>query len=72
MMIVFYPRGVPISDDELSVDSSVGHQHSELEGYEAVSPPPDPAPNIAPEGVTRRNAYSIVDTTQEGDATPVQ
>ena len=72
MMIVFYPRGVPISDDELSVDSSVGHQHSELEGYEAVSPPPDPAPNIAPEGVTPPNTPPIVDTTQEGGATPRQ
>ena len=50
----------------------MGYPTSESDVDEAVSLPPSPVPNIAPEGVTRRNAYSIVDTTQEGDATPVQ
>ena len=44
----FSPRGAPISDDELSVDSSVVRPPSESEENELVSPPPTPAPNIDP------------------------
>ena len=66
----FSPRGAPISDDELSVDSSVGRPHSESEGDASVSPLPAPAPNMASEGVTPLNTSTIGDNNQEGDATP--
>ena len=75
----FSPRGTPISDDEFSVDYSVGIPPSEPTGDlngspnfsdKYVPPPPAPASNIALEGVTPPKISSLVDTTQEGDVTP--
>ena len=70
----FSPRGAQISYEELSVDSSIGHPHSESEGDlngspkisdEAVSTPPDTSPKIAPEGATPPNNYPVGDNTKE-------
>ena len=60
----YYPRGAPISDDELSVDSYVGSPPSEYKGYESASPQPDTAPNISPYRVTPPNTSPILYTTQ--------
>ena len=74
----FSPRGDPVSDNELGVDSSVGISPLELEGDingspnfpdESVSPPPDNVPHISPERATPPNTYPVVDNTQYGAAT---
>ena len=77
----FPQRGTPISDDELSVDSSVGSLPQESSGglngphkfsNEAVSPPPDTAPNIYPEADKPPNNSSVGDTTKEVADTEIQ